>query len=291
MLTTDNTVIGFVGIGVMGKSMANHLIDAGYKVLIYTRTKEKATDLLIKGAEWVNSPREMAKAANVVITMVGYPHDVEEVYFGENGLIPHSKPNSYFIDMTTSQPALAERIYDECKKRHVNALDCPVSGGDIGARDAKLAIMVGGDEEAFAQVKHILEIIGSNIVYQGKAGAGQHAKMCNQIVVASTMIGVSEAVAYAEKAQLDPETVLKSVSTGAASSWLLSNLGPKMIEKDFEPGFYIKHFLKDMKIAIEEAERLEMEIPGVRLAKELYEKVASEGEENSGTQALYKYWK
>lgn len=291
MLTIENTVIGFIGTGVMGKSMAQHLQSAGYDLVVYTRTKEKANDLLEKGASWVGSPKEVAEKANVVITMVGYPHDVEEVYLGEFGLIPHGQQGSYFIDMTTSQPLLAEKIFFEAKKRGIHALDCPVSGGDIGARDAKLAIMVGGEEVDFEQVKPILEIMGTNVVYQGKAGAGQHTKMCNQIVIASSMIGISEAVTYAERAGLDPELVLMSISTGAASSWALTNLAPRMINDDFEPGFYIKHFIKDMKIAIEEAERLNMEIPGVSLAKSLYEKLADDGEENSGTQALYKYWK
>lgn len=291
MLTKENTVIGFIGTGVMGKSMAQHLMDAGYELIIYTRTKEKANDLLENGASWATSPKEVAEKANVIITMVGFPHDVEEIYLGENGIISYGKPGSYFIDMTTSQPSLAEKIFAEAKKRGIHALDCPVSGGDIGAREAKLAIMVGGEEADFDQVKSVLEIMGTNVVYQGKAGAGQHTKMCNQIVIASSMIGISEAVVYAEKAGLDPETVLKSISSGAASSWGLTNLAPRMIQGDYEPGFYIKHFIKDMKIAIEEAERLNMKIPGVSLAKSLYEKLVDDGEENSGTQALYKYWK
>lgn len=291
MLSTKNTVIGFIGTGVMGKSMAKHLLNAGYELFVYTRTKEKAKNLLEAGAQWAESPKQIAKQTNLVITMVGFPHDVEEVYLGADGLIPNGKRDSYYIDMTTSQPSLAETIFKEGKKRGIHVLDAPVSGGDIGARDAKLAMMVGGEKRDFELVKPILEIMGTNVVYQGKAGAGQHTKMCNQIVIASAMIGVSEAIVYAEKAGLHLETVLKSISTGAASSWALSNLAPRMIAGDFEPGFYIKHFIKDMKIAIEEAEQLHMEIPGVSLAKTLYEQLADNGEENSGTQALYKYWK
>lgn len=270
--------------------MAKHLIKAGYELIIYTRTKEKATDLLQSGAQWGVSPKQVAKQANIVITMVGYPHDVEEVYLGKDGLIPHGQPGSYYIDMTTSQPSLAERIFTEAKERGIHALDAPVSGGDIGARDAKLAIMVGGNEEDFRAVQPILRIMGTNIVFQGAPGAGQHAKMCNQIANASTMIGVCEAMIYAERAGLNKETVLKSISTGAASSWALSNLAPRIIKGDYEPGFYIKHFIKDMRIALAEAEAMNLEIPGLGLAQSMYEELADIGEENSGTQALYKYW-
>ncbi|MBS4212030.1 MULTISPECIES: NAD(P)-dependent oxidoreductase [Neobacillus] len=291
MLTADNTVIGFIGIGVMGKSMAGHLLAAGFPVMVYSRTKEKAAGIIEKGALWAESPRAVAEKANVVITMVGYPNDVEEVYLGENGLIPNGIPGSYYIDMTTSSPSLAEKIYNEAKKRDIYAIDAPVSGGDIGARDGKLSIMIGGDYDAFEAVHPLLKLLGTNIVYQGQAGAGQHTKMCNQIAIASNMIGVCEAIIYAEKAGLDPETVLKSITAGAAGSWSLSNLAPRMLKGDFEPGFYIKHFIKDMKIALDEAERMDMEVPGLALAKSMYDKLASLGEENSGTQALYKYWK
>ncbi|WP_423801579.1 NAD(P)-dependent oxidoreductase [Neobacillus sp. SAB-20_R2A] len=291
MLTPDNTVIGFIGIGVMGKSMAGHLLAAGFPVMVYSRTKDKAAGLIEKGALWAETPRAVAEKANVVITMVGYPNDVEEVYLGENGLIPNGMPGSYYIDMTTSSPSLAEKIYNEAKKRDIHAIDAPVSGGDIGARDAKLSIMIGGDYDAFEAVYPLLKLLGTNIVYQGQAGAGQHTKMCNQIAIASNMVGVCEAIIYAEKAGLDPETVLKSITAGAAGSWSLSNLAPRMLKGDFEPGFYIKHFIKDMKIALDEAERMDMEVPGLALAKSMYDKLASLGEENSGTQALYKYWK
>ncbi|PLR75595.1 oxidoreductase [Bacillus sp. V3-13] len=290
MLSPDQTVIGFIGLGVMGKSMAGHLARAGYPLVVYTRTKEKAKPLLDEGAEWADSPRGVALKANVIITIVGYPHDVEEVYLGEEGIIANSREGTYVIDMTTSTPSLAVKIYEEAKKRGIHAIDAPVSGGDIGAREARLAIMAGGDREAFLAVEPILKLLGPNVVYQGSAGAGHHTKMCNQIAIASNMIGVCEAIVYAEKAGLDPETVLKSISTGAAGSWSLSNLAPRMINGDFEPGFYIKHFIKDMNIALEEAAAMGMDTPGLALARRLYGKLAEEGEENSGTQALYKYW-
>lgn len=290
MLFKENTVIGFVGIGVMGRSMATNLLNAGYPVVVYSRTKEKAQGLLEQGAKWGDSPKAVAKEANVIITIVGYPSDVEEVYLGENGLVPNGKENTYLIDMTTSTPSLATEIHTAAKRKGIHVLDAPVSGGDIGAREAKLSIMVGGNEEDFHAVLPILQVLGSNIVYQGKAGAGQHTKMCNQIVIASGMIGVSEAMAYAVKSGLDPETVLKSISSGAAGSWSLSNLAPKMIQGNFEPGFYIKHIIKDMTIALEESEKMGMEAPGLSLALSLYKQLAALGEENSGTQALYKYW-
>lgn len=291
MLTAENTVIGFIGTGVMGKSIAGHLMAAGYPVIIYTRTKEKAAELLANGAVWVETPKDLAQQANVIFTMVGYPYDVEEIYFGENGIIENGKTGSIFIDMTTSSPSLAVSIFEESKKRGIFAIDAPVSGGDIGARDAKLSIMCGGEKEAFDQVLPLFEKLGTNIVYQGKAGSGQHTKMANQIVIASTMIGVTEAIIYAEKAGLDPESVLKSISSGAAGSWSLSNLVPRMLKGDFEPGFYIKHFVKDMNIALDEAENLGMDVPGLTLAKSIYLQLVEKGEENSGTQAIYKYWK
>jgi len=290
MFLPENTVVGFIGIGVMGNSMAKHILDAGYQLVVYSRTKSKAAELIEKGAKWSSSSKEIAEQANLIITMVGYPEDVKEVYLGENGIIPHAKENTYLIDMTTSTPSLAKEIYEEATKKGMFALDAPVSGGDIGAREAKLSIMVGGDEAAFHSVRSILNLLGTNIVYQGNAGAGQHTKMCNQIAIASNMIGVCEAVVYAEKAGLNPETVLKSISSGAAGSWSLSNLAPRMINGNFAPGFYIKHFIKDMNIALQEAEAMGMNTPGLLLAKKMYAQLAEAGEENSGTQALYKYW-
>lgn len=291
VFTPENTVIGFIGTGVMGKSMAGHLLGAGFPLIVYSRTKEKSAELLDKGAKWVDSPKEMAESANIIITMVGYPDDVEEIYLGVSGLINHSSKDSVLIDMTTSSPSLAVRINEAAKEKEIHTIDAPVSGGDVGAKEAKLSIMAGGEEEVFESIKPLLNLLGTNIVYQGKAGAGQHTKMCNQIAIATNMIGVCEAIIYAEKAGLDPESVLKSITTGAAGSWSLSNLAPRMLNGNFEPGFYIKHFIKDMKIALAEAEHMEMKVPGLALAKSLYEQIAEMGEENSGTQALYKYWK
>ncbi|ALA69361.1 oxidoreductase [Geobacillus stearothermophilus 10] len=280
--------IGFIGLGVMGKSMARHLLKAGYPLLVYTRTKEKAEGLLQEGAVWKETVADLAREADVVITMVGDPRDVEQVYFGEGGILENARPGTYVIDMTTSTPTLAQSIYEAAKQKGIHALDAPVSGGDIGAREGTLTIMVGGDEDVFLACKPILERLGTNIVRQGGAGAGQHTKMCNQIAIATNMIGVCEAMAYAKRAGLDPFKVLESIAKGAAGSWSLSNLAPRMLSGDFAPGFYVKHFIKDMKIALEEAERMNLPLPGLALAKQLYEELAQAGEENSGTQALYK---
>lgn len=288
MTAVTKSTIGFIGTGVMGKSMAGHLLTAGYPVHVYNRTKAKAEELIAAGAVWNDTVAELSSKADVIITMVGYPKDVEETYLGEGGILAHAKEGAYVIDMTTSSPMLAKKIYEAAKQKNIHTLDAPVSGGDIGAREARLAIMVGGDETAFEAVQPILEKIGANIVYQGSAGAGQHTKMCNQIAIASGMIGVCEAMVYAKRAGLDPENVLKSISTGAAGSWSLSNLAPRMLKGDFAPGFYIKHFIKDMGIALEAAEEMGMMTPGLKLTKSLYDELAEKGEENKGTQALYR---
>lgn len=282
--------VGFIGTGVMGKSLVKHLLEAGHQVAIYTRTAKKAEDLVDKGAVLVESPKQAAEQADVLFTMVGYPSDVEEVFFGENGLLKHAKEGSYLVDMTTSQPNLAKRIYEEAKEKGIKALDAPVSGGDIGAQKGTLSIMVGGEEAVFSELLPLLQLFGENIVYQGPAGSGQHTKMCNQINIATNMIGVCESLIYAKKAGLDPETVLRSISSGAAGSWSLSNLAPRMIGGDFAPGFYIKHFIKDMKIAAEEAERMGIELPGLRLSLGMYEELAEQGYEENGTQALINYY-
>ncbi|MGG3942001.1 NAD(P)-dependent oxidoreductase [Peribacillus psychrosaccharolyticus] len=286
----EKTIIGFIGTGVMGNSMARHILDAGFQLIVYTRSKEKAQDLLENGAKWAVSPEELAQQADVIISMVGYPKDVEEIYLGEKGILKDTGRTKYVIDMTTSTPSLAVKIYEKALDAGVKALDAPVSGGDIGARERKLTIMAGGSKDDFEDIRSILEIFGTNIIYQGEAGAGQHTKMCNQIAIASNMIGVAEAVVYAKKAGLDPERVLQSISAGAAGSWSLSNLAPRMIKGDFAPGFYIKHFIKDMGIALEEAEKMQMDVPGLKLAKSLYEELAEAGEESSGTQAILKHW-
>ncbi|MED4285245.1 NAD(P)-dependent oxidoreductase [Priestia megaterium] len=288
MKNEKTTVIGFIGTGVMGKSMAKHLVKAGYKVLIYNRTVSRTQELVDIGAIRKDTIAELSSESNVIITMVGYPSDVEEVYLGQEGILQNAKSGTYVVDMTTSSPILAKKIYEEALRKDIYALDAPVSGGDIGAQKGTLAIMVGGQKNHFDAIKPVLDIMGTNIVLQGEAGAGQHTKMCNQIAIASNMIGVSEALVYAKKAGLDQARVLNSIETGAAGSWSLSNLAPRMIKGDFEPGFYIKHFIKDMKIALEVAEEMNLSTPGLKLAKSLYEELAELGEQDKGTQALYK---
>ncbi len=287
---SEKAVIGFVGIGVMGRSMAGHLLAAGHTVHVFNRTKSKADALLEKGAIWQESPGDVAANVDVVITIVGFPEDVEAVYLGEGGILDRAKSGATVIDMTTSSPDLAVRIHEAAKAKGIASIDAPVSGGDIGAREARLSIMVGGDSEAFEQVKPIFEIMGKNIVLQGGAGAGQHTKMCNQVAIASGMVSICEALAYAKKSGLDPETVLKSIESGAAGSWSLSNLAPRVLKDDFAPGFFVKHFLKDMRIAIESAEKMQLDLPGLALAKGLYDKLAAEGGEDDGTQALFKLY-
>ena len=284
------TVVGFAGLGVMGQSMAGHILDAGYDLLVYNRTKEKAKNLIERGAVWKDDPRSLAEGSDVVITMVGYPADVEHVYLGERGLLEGARPGTVLIDMTTSSPGLAARIAEEGKKKGVSVLDAPVSGGDRGAREATLSIMVGGDEKVFNDMAPLFSVMGKGIVLQGGAGSGQHTKMANQIAIASGMMGVCEAVVYAKKAGLDPDRVLSSISAGAAGSWSLSNLAPRMLRGDFAPGFFVKHLIKDMKIALEEAKGMGMETPGLARTLELYEELASMGYENDGTQALYRLY-
>ncbi|MDQ6419156.1 NAD(P)-dependent oxidoreductase [Paenibacillus sp. LHD-117] len=282
--------IGFIGTGVMGSSMARHLKNAGYEVHIYTRTRSKAQSLIDEGLVWHDTPAELARECAVILTIVGYPKDVEEIYLGEGGLVATAKSGTYLIDMTTSSPELARRIHAAATERGQYALDAPVSGGDVGARNAALSIMVGGEKDAFDEMLPIFGCMGKGIVWQGGPGAGQHTKMANQIAIASNMIGVCEALIYAKNAGLDPEAVLKSIGSGAAGSWSLSNLAPRMIAGDFEPGFYVKHFIKDMGIALQAAEEMNLKLPGLTLAKELYEKVAAAGLADKGTHALYLAW-
>lgn len=282
--------IGFIGIGVMGKSMVRNLLKIGHTVHVYTRTKEKAEDLIFEGANWQASPKEVAEESEIIITMVGYPHDVESVYFADDGIFAGASKGKVAIDMTTSTPTLAKRIFEEAERLGMSSLDAPVSGGDIGARNGTLSIMVGGKEQTFNEVHSIFSVLGNNIVYQGEAGAGQHTKMCNQIAIASNMIGVTEALVYAQRAGLDPEKMLSSISTGAAGSWSLSNLIPRVLKEDYSPGFFIKHFIKDMGIALDEAKKMGLELPGLELAEKMYKSLAEKGEENRGTQALIKYW-
>lgn len=284
------TRIGFIGAGVMGKSMARNLMKAGYHVSVYTRTKSKANELLEEGAKWCDTIAALAGNSDVVITIVGYPQDVEEIYFGAKGLIQHGEPGTILIDMTTSSPLLAQQISEKAEQKGMFTLDAPVSGGDIGAKEARLSIMVGGDKNVFERVYPLLQAMGNNIVLQGGAGAGQHTKMCNQIAIASGMMGMCEALIYAKQAALEATTVLKSIESGAAGSWSLSNLAPRVIAEDFSPGFFVKHFIKDMSIALSSAEKMGLKMPGLKQAKTLYEELAEMGEQDSGTQALYKWY-
>lgn len=281
--------VGFIGLGVMGASMAAHLMDGGYDLIVYNRTRIKAEPLLSRGAKWADTPAEVAAQSDVVVTIVGYPRDVEEVYLGENGILT-TKKGGCVVDMTTSSPMLAKRIYEAAKAKGVAALDAPVSGGDIGARKAQLVIMVGGDREAFDALQPVFNLLGRTIRYFGGAGAGQYTKMVNQIAIASGMIGVAEAVAFAKKAGLNATEVIETISGGAAASWSLSNLAPRMVRGDVAPGFFIKHIIKDMKIALECAEEMHLEMPGLTLAKRLYDQLAARGMEDCGTQAIVQWY-
>lgn len=274
----------------MGSSMAGHLIDAGFEMHIFTRTKARAQELIDRGAIWHDDVAGVAAAAEVIFTIVGFPPDVEEVYLGGNGIVANAAAGSYLVDMTTSSPALAVLIAEKAAEKSCHALDAPVSGGDKGAREATLSIMVGGERAAFESVLPVLKVMGANIVYQGPSGSGQHCKMCNQIAIACNMMGVCEAMAYAIKSGLDPDTVLKSISSGAAGSWSLSNLAPRMLAGNFEPGFYVKHFIKDMTIACDSATAMGLDTPGLELAKSLYEKLQTLGGGDDGTQALFKLY-
>jgi 3-hydroxyisobutyrate dehydrogenase len=282
--------VGFIGTGVMGSSMAKNLLSAGYEIHVYTRTKERAEPLLALGMIWHDTPGELAAQCDAIVSIVGYPRDVEELYLGEGGVVASAKQGAILIDMTTSSPQLAKLIYEAAAARGLQALDAPVSGGDIGARNGALSIMVGGDAQAFAEAEPLLRHMGKTIVYQGGPGAGQHTKMVNQIAIASNMIGVCEALIYAKHAGLDVNRVLSSIESGAAGSWSLSNLAPRIIDGNFEPGFYVKHFIKDMGIALAAAEEMDIKLPGLTLAKQLYEQIAAAGLADKGTQALYKAW-
>jgi len=282
------TRIGFIGLGVMGHSMAGHILDAGFDLHLYNRSASKADDLVKKGAILEANVADLAKKSDVMIAIVGFPADVEEVFLGNNGLLENARPGCIAIDMTTSEPALAITLYDKGKERGLHVLDAPVSGGDLGAKNATLSIMVGGDHKRFEAALPVFEIMGKNIVYQGTAGAGQHTKMANQIAIAAGMVAVCESLAYAVKAGLDPERVLESIGQGAAGSWSLNNMGPRIIKQDDRPGFFIKHFIKDMGIAAASSKRLDLKTPGLDLALSLYRKMADRGLENDGTQALYK---
>ncbi|MBA4031363.1 MAG: oxidoreductase [Planctomyces sp.] len=285
-VSPGKTRIGWIGTGVMGRSMVGHLMNAGYSATIYTRSKEKAADLIEKGAAWAASPKEVAARSDVIFSIVGFPADVREVTLGEQGSLAGVQPGSILVDMTTSEPTLAVEIYQAAKAKGVQAVDAPVSGGDIGAKNAALSIMVGGDAEAVASLQPLFAEMGKTIVHQGAAGAGQHTKMVNQILISTGMIGVCEALLYGHKAGLDLNTVMQSVGPGAAGSWSLSNLGPRMIVNNFDPGFFVEHFVKDMGIALAESRRMGLSLPGLALAEQLYQSVKAKGFGRNGTHAL-----
>jgi 3-hydroxyisobutyrate dehydrogenase len=280
------TRIGWIGTGVMGASMCGHLLDAGYEVTVTTRTRAKAEPVLELGATWADSPAAVAEQSDVVFTMVGYPSEVEEVLLGDDGVVAHLEPGSIVVDMTSSRPSLAVALATATAERGVGALDAPVSGGDVGARAGTLSIMVGGDQAAFDAVRPCFDVMGKAVVLQGPAGSGQHTKLVNQTLVAGNIVAVCEALLYAQRAGLDVEKVLESVSSGAAASWALSNLAPRMVADDYAPGFFVDHFVKDMEIALDEAARMQLALPGLALAHELYVALQAQGHGRDGTQAL-----
>jgi 3-hydroxyisobutyrate dehydrogenase len=285
-ISPETTRIGWIGTGVMGRSMCGHLVTAGYKVTLFSRTKDKAADLLSKGAQWAASPSKVAAESDVIISIVGFPHDVREVLIGEDGALLGCKPGNVIVDMTTSEPSLAVEIAKLAAKRDVVSIDAPVSGGDVGARNATLSIMIGGDAETVAALEPIWKTMGAKWIRQGGPGAGQHTKMVNQVLIATGMIGVCEALLYGYKAGLDLEKVLESVASGAAGSWSLSNYGPRIIAGNFDPGFFVEHFIKDMGIALAEARRMKLALPGLALAEQLYQAVAAQGHTRMGTHSL-----
>jgi 3-hydroxyisobutyrate dehydrogenase len=279
--------IGFIGTGVMGASMAGHLLDAGHELSVFNRTRHKADALVDRGARWCDTPGEVAASSDITFAIVGFPEDVRSVFLGEDGLLAGASAGSILVDMTTSSPSLAVEIAGRGAEKSVEVVDAPVSGGDVGAREARLSIMVGGSEEAFQRCLPFFKLMGANIVHQGPAGSGQHTKMCNQIAIASGMLAICEALIYAEKSGLDPRKVLSSIEKGAAGSWSLSNLGPRILEGNFEPGFYIKHFIKDMTIALESARSLGIHLPGLELTLQSYRKLQAMGMDDKGTQSLF----
>lgn len=266
--------------------MCKHVQNAGYKISVYNRTRSKAEELIAKGAMWAQSPREVAKESDITFTIVGYPKDVHDIYFGEHGILAGSKKNSIVVDMTTSQPSLSREIYQKAKEKGVYAVDAPVSGGDVGAREAKLSIMIGGDKDVVGYLHPLFQLMGRNITYMGPAGAGQHTKMCNQILVATTMIGVVETLLYAYKAGLDLDEVISAIGAGAAGCWSINHLGPRIVKRNFAPGFLVEHFVKDMGIALEEARRMSLALPGLALAHQLYVALVAQGKGKLGTHAL-----
>lgn len=282
--------VGFIGLGVMGNSMANHIIDAGYELNVYNRTKSKARELVSKGAQWFPSAKELAESSDVIITILGYPSDVEEVYFGSEGILSGAKKGAVVIDMTTSTPTLAEKISLKGKELKLDILDAPVSGGDKGAKEGRLTVMVGGQAKVLEDVRPILETFSESIILHGLNGSGQHAKVVNQIMVAATMLGMAELLVYAKAAGLSFDKVISTLGGGAASNWSLANYGPRIVLEDYSAGFFVKHFVKDLRIALDEADKLKLDLPMTELAEKLYTKLADKGLSEEGTQSIVKLW-
>ena len=285
-MTDGREKVGWIGTGIMGAPMCGHLMDAGYSVSLHTRTQHKAQDLIKRGARWMNSPKMAAEESDIVFTMVSYPRDVRDVVLGEDGVLNGLKKHGIVVDMTTSSPGLAGEISREAGKSGCSSLDAPVSGGDTGARNATLSIMVGGGREAFDKVLPLFEIMGEKINYMGRAGMGQHTKMANQIHIATTMIGAVESLLYAHRAGLNLDEVIAAIGSGAAGSWTINNLGPRIVKRNFDPGFFIEHFIKDMGIALEEAGRMNLSLPGLAMAHQFYIAAAALGLGKNGTHAL-----
>lgn len=285
-IVPGKTKLGWIGTGVMGKSMVGHLMDKGFSATVYTRSKAKAEPLIAKGAKWADTPKQVAEQSDVVFTIVGFPSDVRNVILGSDGALAGSKAGNFIVDMTTSEPSLAIEIVEACKKKGVYAVDAPVSGGDLGAREARLSIMIGGDKEVVDALQPCWEAMGKTIVRQGGPGAGQHTKMVNQTLIASGMVALCEGLLYAYKAGLDLNTVMQSVGPGAAGSWSLANYGPRIIANNFDPGFAVEHFVKDMGIALDEAKRMNIALPGLALAHQLYISLKAQGHGRDGTQSL-----
>ena len=286
LIMPASTRIGWIGTGVMGSSMCGHLLTAGYRVTVHSRTRSKAQPLLDRGAQWAESPRAVAAASDVLFTMVGFPQDVRTVYFDETGVLAGARAGMILIDMTTTQPALSRDIAAAASANNLSAIDAPVSGGDVGAKNAALSIMIGGNTETVQAVMPLFELLGKKIVHQGGPGTGQQAKLCNQIVIAGTMVGVCESLLYGHKAGLDLNRMLESIRGGAAACWTLDNLAPKILQRNFDPGFFVEHFIKDMEIALEEATRMGLALPGLTLVYQLYQTVQTLRHGRSGTHAL-----
>ena len=280
------STIGWLGTGVMGEPMAGHLLEAGHSLVVHTRTRKKADFLIARGAEWGDTPRELAQKSDFVFTMLGYPSDVEEIYCSEDGVLAGCQSGSVLIDMTTSSPDLAKRIARKALERGTDAIDAPVSGGDVGAKSGKLAIMCGGEKSAFEKVLPLLKLMGDKVELFGSSGAGQRVKMSNQILIASTMVGTVESLLYAERSKLDLMQVIGLIGQGAAGCWSINQLGPRMAKEDWEPGFFVKHFVKDMGIALDDAGRMGLKLKGLELARDFYERVKDAGFADKGTQVL-----